>query len=112
MIYVIYAKELNRVKIGYTRDESTLPNRIIALSTGSPTRLEVIKTFSGDREEEKSIHARFSHLRVVNEWFALSRELALYLELSEEFVFAPVKTWGIVQESHGAYVAHYDKITL
>lgn len=68
MIYVISDGE--HYKIGYTAGEPR--ERLKTLQTGNPRRLSLVGTFFGDRAVEAALHARFSTIRVVGEWFALT----------------------------------------
>lgn len=54
------------VKIGY----STNPKKRIAeIQTGNPRVLEIVGFFEGTEEDERKLHARFSHSNKLQEWF-------------------------------------------
>ena len=112
MIYILYSKELHRIKIGYTRDRSTLLSRFYKLATCSPTKIELIKTIEGSRSREKEIHAIFKENRVVNEWFDLTAELASFLELEDSYRYTIERIPTVVKESHGVYMGYYEKANL
>ena len=57
MIYFIADKNNQYIKIGYTKN---LKNRINNLQTSNPLELYTYKTIIGNREDEKSLHTKFS----------------------------------------------------
>ncbi len=61
------------VKIGITTD---LKSRLKAIQAGCPIKLTVIGTCPGDRMLEAKLHHKFHSLRVRNEWFHLTPEMA------------------------------------
>jgi hypothetical protein len=54
------------VKIGYTEN---VRRRLHNLQIASPTTLNVIGQMPGTVSEEREIHHRFAHARLVGEWF-------------------------------------------
>lgn len=75
-IYFILAPSAQRIKIGYSGN----PNkRINQLLTSSPHELEVLLVIPGTRDEERSLHERFAHLRQHREWFTDCEELREYI---------------------------------
>ena len=72
-IYFIGCTEASRVKIGFTQGSPY--NRLAALQTGSPTRLVLAATISGDMSDERELHDKFAACRVRGEWFEMTDEL-------------------------------------
>ena len=70
MIYVISDGEHH--KIGYTAGDPK--DRLQMLQTGSSRALSLVTTLPGEMSDEKRLHARFAHVRVRGEWFALTNE--------------------------------------
>lgn len=80
-IYFILNHDSNSVKIGRAKD---VYKRLKALQTSSPVSLEVLKVIQVKGMEEainleRSLHAKFSHLRMSGEWFKVTQELISYL---------------------------------
>lgn len=78
MIYYIGNREMDMVKIGYSRDEQTIHTRIKQIQTYCPFHVEVIKIYTGTLEQEQSLHKRYkkfktNHKNEKNEWFVLSK---------------------------------------
>lgn len=61
------------VKIGWT--SGYIGDRIAALQTGSPVRLELLLAFPAPRDAEPQLHDRFARLREHGEWFRPTEEL-------------------------------------
>jgi len=77
MIYYIGNREMDMVKIGYSRDEYTIKTRIKQIQTYCPFHVEVIKIVPGNFDDEQALHKKFSkfktnHKNERNEWFVLS----------------------------------------
>ena len=60
-VYFIYAKEVNRVKIGFT---TNLTERFENLQASSPCNLEVLLAIPGDFNLEQTIHTRLKAARL------------------------------------------------
>jgi len=71
-VYLIYAPELRRAKIGISVD---VKERFETIQRGSPTPLGLQGYFPGGRMEEQALHDEFSSDRVFGEWFAWSSSL-------------------------------------
>ena len=76
-IYFILNKESNAVKIGRAKD---VEKRLKSLQTANCNELKLIKTIRVNgsleaKELENSLHQRFSHLRLLGEWFKAEQEL-------------------------------------
>lgn len=74
MIYFIEANGM--VKIGYS---SNPKRRLQMLATGCPFKCTLIGVMKGLLEDEKEVHARFSHLRERGEWFKFSPEVNSFI---------------------------------
>lgn len=85
-LYLIYAKELKRVKIGFSKKPE---NRLKQLQTGSPVQLELFAFTSAHFKEqsESQLHDKYKAKRVKGEWFQL--ENLDYIELLEQWDFDP-----------------------
>ena len=77
-VYFITAREVGRVKIGYT--DCAPRDRFNWISANSPVAVELEAFVEGGREEEKAFHERFSELRVKGEWFTLCPEIEALIE--------------------------------
>lgn len=66
MIYFVQATNGGPIKIGTT---IRLSERLQALAREAGEDLKVVAVTQGSFPEESSLHRRFAHLRVVNEWF-------------------------------------------
>jgi hypothetical protein len=73
MIYAIFNG--THVKFGYTKDRSTIENRIRSLNVGSSNRLELLALSEGKRREEKRIHDVLFQHRANGEWFIKNHEV-------------------------------------
>lgn len=69
MIYFVRAGGTDFVKIGYTADQASLKIRLLALQTGQPWRLEVLRVIEGDQHMEWALHQMFAEHRCSGEWF-------------------------------------------
>jgi hypothetical protein len=68
-VYAVRAVTVGRIKIGYSIDpESRLGN----LQIGSPDILEIIATWPGTEDGERSLHKHLSQWRTHGEWFESS----------------------------------------
>ena len=76
MIYCVTAREVNRVKIGFSNDPF---GRLSKLQSDSPVALEIERLFAGDTEDEAALHSRFAAHRVRGEWFALVPEITAWM---------------------------------
>ena len=82
MIYFIEAKEVGRVKIGWTNN---LKGRLEALQTASPCRLEITLLLSGDMKRERELHEQFKEHRLHGEWFNVSLAITAFIEANKPF---------------------------
>jgi hypothetical protein len=76
---VIYflRNEHQHIKIGTTRH---LESRLDSLRGGYYGRLQLLATMPGGRDQERSLHERFAHLRIRGEWFHEAPELLAFVE--------------------------------
>jgi hypothetical protein len=71
-------------KIGITQND--VCGRISNIQTSLPFKIKTIKTVksSNHKELEKSLHAKYSEYRVLNEWFSFGVDELLFLsDISE-----------------------------
>lgn len=73
VVYFLTAREVNRVKIGVTRQ--CLSARLLAFRHGSPCVLRFEATIPGDRKTEQRLHKQFATARVHGEWFTITPEI-------------------------------------
>lgn len=77
MIYFITAREIGRVKIGYSQEPRT---RFMKMRTDSPVPLALERICEGGVSVEHALHDRFAAHRLQGEWFALSHEIERHME--------------------------------
>lgn len=81
-IYLIVAKGLNALKIGYTDGEPE--DRLRALQCGCPVELELAAALRGTMAHEREYHSEFEDYRLRGEWFDLTaKPVADFLFISE-----------------------------
>jgi len=78
MIYFARKAEDGPIKIGFTSGAADA--RLSELQTGNPSQLHVLATATGDKQVEKALHSRFSHLRIRGEWFRGEPELLGFID--------------------------------
>jgi len=74
-VYFIFDGEA--VKIGYS---TKALKRLKSLQTSHSRMLKIIGTMPGSIRLEKQLHKKFRRLRVRNEWFRYTKEIARYIE--------------------------------
>ena len=72
MIYFVTARDIGRVKIGYSANPR---NRLVGLQTGCPVRLVMERVMHGYEVDEADLHSRFAPHRLNGEWFSLAAEI-------------------------------------
>lgn len=72
VVYFLRAGEGGPVKIGWSK---RLSSRIGEIQTGSPVRLDLIRTISCESWVELWLHDQFSDNRLVGEWFVFDDEM-------------------------------------
>lgn len=76
-VYFIRSEKTHAIKIGYTAGR--IEDRLSALQTAHPYKLEAIAVSRGSREYEKALHARFAKLRLEGEWFEPHPDLLAFI---------------------------------
>jgi hypothetical protein len=76
MIYFITAREIGRVKIGYSASPR---HRFSKIQSDSPVRLALERICDGDTAEEARLHARFAAHRIAGEWFNLAPDIEAHM---------------------------------
>jgi hypothetical protein len=71
-----FLKAGDAVKIGTTE---RIFNRIAALQTGCPEKIECVCILKGSFDEEYALHRRFAHLRLHGEWFTWSKDISEFV---------------------------------
>lgn len=70
MIYFITGNpDIAPIKIGYTRGQESLRNRVAQIQTGHPWKLFVIHTLNGKLSMERMLHNELNAHRLEGEWF-------------------------------------------
>lgn len=77
MIYFITARDIGRVKIGFSENPFV---RFSKVQADNPSKLILEATQEGSKEQEKALHERFAPLRVQGEWFQLNPEIQAYID--------------------------------
>lgn len=79
MVYFIQMGTDGPIKIGFTTGD--ISKRLEALQIGNPYPLVLLLTIEGDARLEKAIHAMFSDIRMVGEWFENMPRLVAYINI-------------------------------
>lgn len=85
-IYFIQESVLKNIKIGFT--SSHPEKRLYTLAVASSQELYFLGFMLGDKPKEKTLHQKFKHLHVRNEWFSPGEDLLMFidaLEYGDEF---------------------------
>lgn len=82
--YVYFVRAGEAIKIGY----SVHPiKRMSELQIGNPDPMELLGALRGTFQDEKALHADFSHLEIREEWFRAEEELLDFIEeISGRFI--------------------------
>jgi len=78
-VYFIRSEKTHAIKIGFTAGK--IENRLSALQTAHPYKLQVLASSRGNREYEKSLHERFARLRLEGEWFEPHPDLLAFISV-------------------------------
>lgn len=99
-VYFIFNRDSNSIKIGRAED---VEQPLKSLQTSSPIPLKLLKVIQVNSMKEaqnleRSLHVKFSHLRMSGEWFKAKQELLNYIENCqssnlEETVFSKPKPY-------------------
>ncbi len=80
MIYFIKLKDIDFVKIGYTKNKN-VTKRINSYKTHTPFEVETLLIIEGDLNLEAELLCKFDKDRLKNkEWFVLSKEILDYIK--------------------------------
>ena len=103
MIYLAKGVE-NYYKIGYTKSEEYLKNRVKSLQTYCPVEIVIVKTIKGTLDDEKEMHTRFDQYREKGEWFKFSdflvKKACETMDMIEEK--------GLIKEKEYITITEYD----
>lgn len=83
-VYFITAREVGRVKIGFSRNPQS---RLVAVQTHSPVELKLERVADGCEAEERTLHERFGTHRVRGEWFTLAPEIEAFMATLPQHVW-------------------------
>jgi len=83
MIYFIQNGQNGDIKIGTSQSPK---KRLAELQIGTPSKLKLLKTINGNKNDEMKLHQQFHHLKIRGEWFKLSDELLNYIRSKKGFV--------------------------
>ncbi|PTQ64492.1 Meiotically Up-regulated Gene 113 (MUG113) protein [Sphingomonas sp. PP-CE-3G-477] len=89
MIYFITARDVGRVKIGFSDNPWS---RFGKMQSDSPVRLKLERMIEGDVTLEKGFHARFADHRAFGEWFALAAPIEEFMVTLPKPIRAPRET--------------------
>lgn len=76
MIYFITARDVGRVKIGFSEEPRS---RFMKMRTDSPMPLHLERICEGSKADERALHLRFSDHRLNGEWFAIAPEIEAHM---------------------------------
>ncbi len=77
MVYFILNKEVNHIKIGYSKNPK---QRLKTLQTSSSHKLELIYSIEGDITIERFLHKQFKNSHIYNEWFYYDDKIIDFIE--------------------------------
>jgi len=83
IIYFIFSKEVNRIKIGFTKEDD-VEKRLRGIQGQCATFLTVIGTTLGTVADEYALHKKFRKYHSHNEWFNMSDEIREYIQEIKE----------------------------
>ena len=81
VIYFLLAREVNRIKIGFTQN---LKQRFRDLLNNSPCELEILKVVHGTLQTELAVHAVFNQYRLAGEWYKNNPKLTSFIHSLED----------------------------
>jgi hypothetical protein len=87
-IYFVTARELNRVKIGWSDNPA---RRFSKMQSDSPVALTFERQMDGGVQEEFELHGRFTEHRLAGEWFSLSPAIEAFMAQLEAAPVLDVK---------------------
>jgi hypothetical protein len=78
IVYFILAPEINRIKIGITRQ--SVPERLASMQCDSPCDLQILASLEADGNKEVELHERFKKYNHHGEWFEVSEPILAFIE--------------------------------
>ena len=103
MIYFITARDIGRVKIGY----SAAPHkRFSKVQSDSPVNLTLERVCAGCESAEARLHVRFSEHRLGGEWFALAPEIEEHMATLPEPIAPRTISKIALSGPLGKWIAH------
>lgn len=82
-VYFVRSEKTHAIKIGFTAGK--IEDRLSALQTAHPYKLQVLAASCGSREYEKALHGRFGHLRLEGEWFEPHPDLMAFIAVLPQY---------------------------
>lgn len=114
MIYIIYSRQLDAIKVGYSKHPE---KRLSDLQVSNSTDLEIIHIEKGDIPKEKFIHSKLLKHKIRGEWFKFNKEcrneLSVYLD---EYIdidmkgFLLSKTFLLTLEKWNLTISHLQMV--
>jgi len=77
VIYFIGSGKSGPVKVGYSKSEMGVQERLKSLQTGNPEQLSLLGVIEGSRQGEGNIHRALGKNRIQGEWFKRESAMAL-----------------------------------
>jgi len=78
-VYFIRSEKNHEIKIGFTAGQ--VEKRLSSLQTAHPYKLQLLATIPGTTEDEKSLHERFTNIRLEGEWFKPHADLVAFISV-------------------------------
>lgn len=78
-VYFIRSEKTHEIKIGFTAGR--IEDRLRALQTSHPHKLQVLAISLGNRAHEKALHEKFASIRLRGEWFEPHPDLLTYISV-------------------------------
>jgi gas vesicle protein len=91
-VYFI-GNDKGQIKIGYSKDP---PSRLSALQTASPHPLKLLALKPGGADVEAELHTKYSNCRLEGEWFQLTDELQVEIEIIQNVY--PIESYLTLSE--------------
>lgn len=88
-VYFIECSATRRIKIGWAIDAE---NRLTALQTGAPSKLQLLSKVRGTKSDEREMHQQFAATRIIGEWFEPTQELLEFISQATDRPEAPART--------------------
>ncbi len=78
-VYFVRSEKTHAIKIGFTAGK--VEDRLSALQTAHPYKLQVLAASRGNRKYEKDLHERFRQFRLEGEWFEPHPDLMAFISV-------------------------------